>query len=62
MSTDESRDAVQEERELREREREAKEHDPHERDPVAGSGDPLDEEADERKPAPPGPEAQQPRG
>ena len=32
----------------------------HEQDPTAPSGDPLED--DERKPAPPGPEAQQPRG
>ena len=62
MSTEETPDAVERERELREREQEAEERDRHERGPTAGTGDPLDEESDERKPAPPGPEAQQPRG
>ena len=60
MPTDDTPDAVERERELRERERATKEHDPHERDPGARSGDPLED--DERKPAPPGPGAQQPRG
>jgi hypothetical protein len=60
MPTDETPDAVERERELREREQATKQQDPHERDPEAGSDDPLDD--DERKPAPPGPEAQQPRG
>jgi hypothetical protein len=60
MATGEKPDAVDRERELRQREQATKEQDPHERNPEAGSGDPLAD--DERKPAPPGPEAQQPRG
>jgi len=60
MPTDETPDVVDRERAMRERERATKDRDPHERSPEARSGDPFDE--DERKPAPPGPEAQQPRG
>jgi hypothetical protein len=59
MPSDETPDAVEREREMREHEQAAKERDPHEsRD--AGADDSLDD--DERRPAPPGPEAQQPRG
>jgi len=61
MPTDDTPDALEEERRLREREQAVKEQDPHERGPGAGSGDPLADD-DERKPTPPGPEAQQPRG
>jgi hypothetical protein len=60
MPTDETRDVADQERELREREQAAKEQEPHERAPGERAGDPMEE--DERKPAPPGPEAQQPRG
>jgi hypothetical protein len=61
MPTDETPDAVDKERRLRAEEEETKEQVPHERDPGARSGDPFEED-DESKPAPPGPEAQQPRG
>jgi hypothetical protein len=62
MPTDDTPDALEEERRLREREQAVSEKDPHERPPSAGSGDPLDDDDEERKAAPPGPEAQQPRG
>jgi hypothetical protein len=60
MQPDETENVADEAQRAREHEQEAKKHDSHERDPTAPSGDPLDD--DERKPAPPGPEAQQPRG
>ena len=59
MGSDEKPDVVDQERELREREQAIKEHDSHERNPEDQAGDSLDAE---RRPAPPGPEAQQPRG
>jgi hypothetical protein len=60
MPTDETPDAVEQEREVRERERATREQEPHERSPDERADDPYDEDA--RKPAPPGPESQQPRG
>jgi hypothetical protein len=60
MASDETRDVVDQERAMREREQASKERDPHERSPDERAGDPLDDS--ERQPAPPGPEAQQPRG
>jgi hypothetical protein len=60
MPDDEAQDALDRERQLREREQAVRERDRHERVPDR-TADPLEDD-EERKPAPPGPEAQQPRG
>jgi hypothetical protein len=61
MPDDEAQGALDRERQMRERERAVRERDPHERAPERAADDPLEDD-EERKPAPPGPEAQQPRG
>lgn len=60
MPSDDRPGLAEKEREMREREQATKDQAAHERSPGERDGDPLDE--DRRKPAPPGPEAQQPRG